>query len=602
MPGSSRATNARIGSGLLLALWFGVVAGVGEATLLAARKLVAGQFIQASADALWMVPLIHTLFFLIVGATLWAASRLAPGIVTDARRVCVLVTLAAFAWLLNYGRLHWGAALVLALGVGAVAARGWDRHATAALRWIRLTAAPLASLIPICILSITAWRAWRGPKDFLGPEGTRRPNILLLVLDTVRALDLSVYGYHRPTTPNLERLAARGTRFAHAIAPAPWTLPTHASMFTGRWPHELNADWRAPLNGQYPTVAEQLVESGYATAGFVANTGYCSRESGLARGFGHYEDYPISLSQAIWTTALGKLVFPDRWTERSLLRVTADDINRRMLQWLDGRDATQPFFAFLNYMDAHEPYQPPEPFKGRFSSPDSDRHLEPHRRSIPPNQWPPETVRAAQDAYDEAIAYLDSRVGQLIDQLEQRGLLDNTVVIVTADHGEEFGEHGVFNHGYSLYRRSLEVPLLIGWPGHAPAGTVVNTPVSLRELAATIIEIAGRDPSLPGRSLSRHWRDSSQAAIPDSIISAVRHDPGLPDDTPVAQGSMTSILLNGFRLVVRGKGGQQLYDFNRDPDERVDLSTSSEMAPILDSLWAALASLGAVSETAAHAP
>ena len=119
------------------------------------------------------------------------------------------------------------------------------------------------------------------------------PNVLLIVLDTVRADHLSLYGYERPTTPNLERLAKRGIRFDNARATAPWTLPSHASMFTGHWPHELGAKWMTPLRGNLPTLAEYLGAHGYATAGFVANVVYCSQETGLARGFTHYEDYVL---------------------------------------------------------------------------------------------------------------------------------------------------------------------------------------------------------------------------------------------------------------------------------------------------------------------
>ena len=117
----------------------------------------------------------------------------------------------------------------------------------------------------------------------------------VIVWDTVRAGNLSLHGYGRRTSPSLERLAARGVRFDQAFATAPWTLPSHSSLFTGRWPHELTADWRVPLDETYPTLAEYLAAQGYDTAGFVANLDYCSRETGLSRGFAHYEDYPIEL-------------------------------------------------------------------------------------------------------------------------------------------------------------------------------------------------------------------------------------------------------------------------------------------------------------------
>ena len=133
------------------------------------------------------------------------------------------------------------------------------------------------------------------------------PNVLLIVLDTVRADRLSLYGYRRPTSPTLERLAKRGIRFDEARATAPWTLPSHASMFTGRWPHELDVNWHTPLGTKFPTLAEYLGSRGYATAGFVANVHYCSYEFGLDRGFTHYEDYVLEPMTPLRMCYLGDL-------------------------------------------------------------------------------------------------------------------------------------------------------------------------------------------------------------------------------------------------------------------------------------------------------
>ena len=135
------------------------------------------------------------------------------------------------------------------------------------------------------------------------------PNVLLIVLDTVRADHLSLYGYHRATTPMLERLAKRGIRFDEVRATAPWTLPSHASMFTGRWPHELGVEWMTPLRGKFPTLAEYLGSHGYATAGFAANTLFCSYDTGIDRGFTHYEDYELGPLAAVRTALVVDLAF-----------------------------------------------------------------------------------------------------------------------------------------------------------------------------------------------------------------------------------------------------------------------------------------------------
>ena len=202
------------------------------------------------------------------------------------------------------------------------------------------------------------------------------------MLDTVRRDRLSLYGYRRPTTPNLERLAKNGIRFDRARATAPWTLPSHASFFTGRWPHELDVQWLTPLRTSAPLLAEYMGSRGYATAGFVANTGYCSYDTGLARGFTYYEDYSLKklafLRTAVFVKEMSEAyrsrsatptnqVFCDpvpelvkRWFFADA-RKDASSINRAFLDWLARRpEETRPFFVFLNYMDAHAPYKLPE--------------------------------------------------------------------------------------------------------------------------------------------------------------------------------------------------------------------------------------------------
>ena len=217
------------------------------------------------------------------------------------------------------------------------------------------------------------------------PAGS--PNVLFIVLDTVRADHLSLYGYPRPTTPTLERLAKNGIRFDRARATAPWTLPSHASFFTGRWPHELGVQWLTPLRPGAPLLAEYMGSRGYATAGFVANTGYCSYDTGLARGFTYYEDYILKGIAPLQTPIvvkgiLGRIfeigiahesrshAFVPELVERwfySGIRKDAESINRAFLDWLFRRpEKTRPFFVFLNYLDAHAPYKLPEGAQHRF--------------------------------------------------------------------------------------------------------------------------------------------------------------------------------------------------------------------------------------------
>ncbi len=194
------------------------------------------------------------------------------------------------------------------------------------------------------------------------------------MLDTVRAKNLNVYGYNRPTSPNLSELAKRGARFDHARTAAAWTLPSHASMFTGRWAYELSTRLDRPLDGVYPTLAEYLRDHGYDTAGFAANTIFCTTWFGLDRGFLHYEDVAITPLEMLRSSHLGRCltrkIFPsascrDR-PNAYFNRKDAATINRDFLAWLSRRPKGRPFFAFLNYYDAHDPYLIPEEATSHF--------------------------------------------------------------------------------------------------------------------------------------------------------------------------------------------------------------------------------------------
>ena len=268
------------------------------------------------------------------------------------------------------------------------------------------------------------------------------PNVLLLILDTVRAEDLSLYGFPQPTTPHLEALASNGVTFEHAISPSPWTLPAHASVFTGRNPHELSADWESPLDAEDPTIAELLSARGWRTGGFVGNLIYATYETGLNRGFVRYEDYPVSPAMVARSSLMVRMIVNRvrRWLglDQVLVWKSAESINASFLDWSRTR-SDRPFFAFLNYMDAHAPYIPPPELSGKFGPArvgwaTADLSNRQH--------WEAEELRVERAEYDATIAYVDQQIGVLLDSLESRGVLENTLVVVAGDHGEQFGEHG----------------------------------------------------------------------------------------------------------------------------------------------------------------
>jgi arylsulfatase A-like enzyme len=243
-------------------------------------------------------------------------------------------------------------------------------------------------------------------------------------------------------------------------------------------------------------------------------------------------------------------------------------------------------------MDAHGPYTPPDSFRKRFSVTKS--------RPVSAEAWAesPELPLAPTDlapkkaVYDGSIAYLDSQLGQLFRELERRRLLDNTLVIVTSDHGEEFAEHGLVSHGNSLYRFSLHVPLVIRFRGHVPAGHRVSAPVSLQNLAATIMDLVSAEPKspLPGRSLARLWSGADTAA--DTVVASIARVPRQPAWYPASRGDLNSIAFGGWRYIRNeGPGAEELYDFKHDVLERFNVIGSPEADRLLPLYRAALAAL-----------
>ncbi|HEX9109574.1 MAG TPA: sulfatase-like hydrolase/transferase, partial [Longimicrobiales bacterium] len=281
---------------LAAAAWFALLGAAGELSLLALRRLVLHEPIRMGPQVVWMTPAADLALFLLLALPLLALARRWP------RAGSPRVVATIFAFLASMGVLlvmNWSyrfGFVILAAGMAAELGR---RVADAPDAFRRLVERTLPAMLLAVLLVGTGYNAWRivHERRMLASLPAARagsPNILLLIWDTVRASELSAFGYPRPTSPVLERLARQGVAFDQAIATAPWTLPSHAGMFTGRYPHETSARWQHPLGTRWPTIAQVLSSRGYSTAGFVANTIYASYENGLQRGFTHYEDYGVT--------------------------------------------------------------------------------------------------------------------------------------------------------------------------------------------------------------------------------------------------------------------------------------------------------------------
>ncbi len=567
----------------LVAAALGLATGLAETALLALARFGLDRFTHLNPQSAWLAPISYLLLFLLLTALLRVlAWRVSPDrMLRWVLLVCMALGGAGVLFL--YQRLSKLAALLVAAGIATQLSLMLARRAG---RFV-----PLARrAVPVLALLVTAVFAGLNGRWLLEerralaalpapPAGA--PNVLLIIWDTVRAASLSLYGYERPTSPNLQRLAESGVAFDHAYSTAPWTLPSHASVFTGLLAPELSADWRTPLDARPRTLAEVLRDRGWRTGGFAANTYNTSRETGLARGFTHYADYFVfSAGDLLRSSSLMRaIVNRPRWRHALHMddlpgRKRAPDVDAEFLRWA-GRDNGHPFFAFLNYFDAHDPYLPPSPWDTLFGPRLPGR--DPVLRQV--RKLSPREVVAERDAYDGSIAYLDQHLGMLLDSLRQRGMLDNTIVIVTADHGEEFGEHGVFTHGNSLYDRVLHVPLVISWPRSVPRGARVDAWISLRDVAATVLDVLGvpSDSLLPGRSLARWWiAPPGLATRPDTLIAAVSYASGNPTNYPVSHGDMRATFADPLKLIRDGDGAFELYDLRQDPDERHDLSTTAD--------------------------
>jgi len=573
---------------LLLGFSAGLLTGLLEALVLLSRRLVLGRLVHVSAHFGWMAPVGDLVLFAVPVLGLALLARLWPRLI-PARLVFFLLAFMGFSALLFMEPgFHKVAVLALSAGLAWQAARMLSPRTEVLERksgMVLTTLATGVALIAAGTVGVQILRE-RGAVGNLPAVTGDCPNVLLIILDTVRAKSLSLYGYHRDTSPALTRLAARGVRFERAFSTAPWTLPSHASLLTGDYPHQLSADWIEPLDRKVPTLAERFAARGYVTGGFVANVGYLSWEFGLNRGFAHYEDYLFRPRDILEATSIGRqldysyLVRDLLRTDQHLVRIDAPSISRRFLNWVDQR-GSRPFFAFLNYYDAHGPYLPPEPWDRRFGAPRQDNRSTLHRfLSRPFGSLPQAVVDREMEQYDGALAYLDDQIGKLIEELDRRHLLDHTIVLLTADHGEEFGEHGMFDHGNSLYRPSVQVPLLVAYRGVVPQGGKVDHPVTLRDVAATLADLAGLPGGVPGSSLARFWleTDSVQPRTESPVISEVSKGIRTPPWYPVSKGDMRSLVQRGQRYILDGDGREELFGLS-DDWERHPLPVTDSLAP-----------------------
>jgi arylsulfatase A-like enzyme len=421
-----------------------------------------------------------------------------------------------------------------------------------------------------------------------------RPNVFLVVIDTARADRFSFDGYARRTSPQIADLASEGAIYEQAYTPAPWTLPAHASLFTGLFPSSHGADsGHLKLDEDFRTLAEAFHDAGYRTLAYVANP-WVGRQYGLGQGFDTYEE--------IWKE--------DRGPRED---AGAGELNARVerfLEWRSGNEVAreQPFFLFLNYIEPHLPYNPPEPQRSLFLSPGADRsaverlrhfkHPDELRYVLGLGGLAPGDLSILSSLYDGEIAYVDERVGDLARFLRARGLLDETVLVVTSDHGEAIGDHGFLDHKLNVFEELLRIPLVVRYPASVRAGQRVREPVMLQDLFPTLLGLA-RIPVQGGSAGGPGPRESVVLpGIAGLASDAVRATPGSGSGGPVLASefarpiqfleniqqrfpeatigrwdrALVAYRRGSEKLHWASDGRHQLFDLAGDPGETIDLA------------------------------
>jgi arylsulfatase A-like enzyme len=432
-----------------------------------------------------------------------------------------------------------------------------------------------------------------------------RPNILLIVLDATRADACSCYGADRPTTPCLDSVAQGGTLFEQAITAAPWTLPAFASIFTGQYPGQLGIDESRRLHASVPTLAERLAAHGYATFAITSNI-WLGPTFGLSRGFDRLHKLWQLFQTREEMSRVERLVgagdgrerrsSASRWLKGNPVKNLANAAYGRwwafrrdygaartagpLMRWLHGRSG--PWFACVHFLEAHLEYRPPRDWAQRFA-----RNWDSAQALLRADQWRmiwrhmtgaellcESRMEALHDLYWAEVAYTDHHLGRLLQALRTAQALDDTLLVITADHGENLGEHGLLNHQYGVFDSLLRVPLVVHYPELFPAGQRVAGQVQTLDLFRTLLEAAGADvPATPGQSLlpgksARHAFTVAEYGMPKTPDAQRLRRYGLePEQVRPFLRGLTALRTEEHKLIVGTDGTLSLYNWRQDPGE-----------------------------------
>ncbi|HPQ69668.1 MAG TPA: sulfatase [bacterium] len=398
------------------------------------------------------------------------------------------------------------------------------------------------SLILLLLLPLAAMTGCKKHVDY--------PNVILISIDTLRADRLGCYGYTKGITGMMDFWAERGVRFEKAYATSPWTLPSHASAMTSLYPTEHRAiDEKINIDIDAPMLAEQMKKAGFNTAAFVSHY-YLSAEYGFDRGFNDFYIKP---------------------------NAKADEMIAKTTKWLKA-NKDESFFVFLHLFDPHTPYQPPPDYAKKHYPTDTKVYVSGETKDVIEvmQTWPSERAkeikRALSALYDGEIDFVDNQLEVLFKWLQQNKLDQNTVIILMADHGEEFMEHGMMEHGFTLYEEQVRVPFLWYFPAGLPGGKVVDAPVSLVDLMPTLLDFLGLPPvdqPISGKSLMPAIKGEP---FPDRYLLTETTRQG-PDRVSIIKDGLKYMYSPEFALNGR-TFGEFLFNLKDDPAEETDLMPS----------------------------
>jgi len=519
----------------------------------------------------------------------------------------LLAGLIGFYWVYAANRLYPGTSrepTALALDAAALAAAAvlaalllrWGRRGLPARTRARASALIILLLwLPLYVPSAQpSTVSTRRLAPVTPPSGVRPPNLLLIMLDTVRADCLSCYGASEFATPNIDRLADEGVLFEEAVTPEPLTRPAVCTMFTGLYPrtHGVDTNTKA-LRSDFTTLAEILRGRGYATAAFTAAS-VLSGEYGTAQGFEHYAEpsepwWYLRNDFAVRRFYISLTSWANWWIE-----IRADEVNRRATRWL-AANGDRPFFAFVHYFDAHWPYDPPAAYdfvaaEGLSAVPAP--YQDPQERFAPGFRMPSDYLRMHWLRYRGEIANVDGRVGELLDFLDASGLVDRTVVVLVSDHGESF-EHGAyFSHGTRLYDPQVHVAFVIRDPRFG-GPTRLPGQVRLIDLFPTVLDLLGVDSGVPAQGVSLVPR---MAGVEPGLDLPAFCQTDLEDKRPYSGRASHAVRRPPWKYIESPEIGlTELYDLESDPAETMNLA--EEFPEIVDELSSALSEWMAETES-----